>query len=125
VTLPVAEPGEQPGDHERLVQRRARVLLDPPAEPSRGCAPASLPILLSDERGQLKRVRDVEPAELPGGDLSDDEVAALERPAEDDPRIALCGQTVPLRGRTVVGAYTEDVLRVSGPSGSPVSSHSR
>ena len=45
-----------------------------------------------DEGGQLERIGEVEPAELPGGDLGDDEVAALDRSLERDPCVGVVAQ---------------------------------
>jgi hypothetical protein len=42
-----------------------------------------------DERGQVERVREAQPAQLAGGDPGGDDVAGVDRPAEDRARVAL------------------------------------
>ena len=97
MTPAVAEPGEEPGNGERLIEGGAGVLADPPREPSRGSAPSALPILLRDQRGQLERLRQSDPAELAGRDLGGDQVAALEGEGQDSLRVLVIAQTGPPR----------------------------
>jgi hypothetical protein len=104
------ERGEAAGDHRGFVDRRAGVLVEPPAKPARGCPPAAdARILLRDQRGELQGLAQVDAADLARGGLGDEEVATLERSAEDGARVPLGRDlAAPSRGRAVPRAYGID-----------------
>jgi hypothetical protein len=73
-------------DHHHLVDLRCRPLLQPPLQPARREPPGSGPVAEGDERRQLERLVEIEPARFARLELGADEVAALDRSPERGPR---------------------------------------
>ena len=73
----------------------------PALEPPHGVAPAARSIPQRDKRGELERIAEVELADVAHLELSDDEVAALDRSPEGCSRVSVVAQVVPsFWGRT-------------------------
>jgi hypothetical protein len=72
-----------------IFERRLLVLIQVEAEPASGEAPVTVRLLPCHQRCQLERLGDRDAADLSRGHLCEDEVAALKRPPEDRPRVAL------------------------------------
>src|SRR5262245_24639344 len=92
-----AERGEAPGHHHRGVDRDARRLVEPPLQPA--CREPCRPLAVAErhERSQVEGIREPEAAQLEGGDLCGDDVARVDRSAEDGGRMALARDGAALR----------------------------
>ena len=96
------ERGQQARGHHRVVDRGPRTLLEPSPQPPRGrAAAAHARVVLRDQRCELEGLAQVDLADLAGGRLGEQEVAALERAPEGGSRVALgCdGALLPGAGR--------------------------
>src|SRR5262249_3738738 len=91
-----------PGNHHRLVDRHAGGLVEPALQPPRGEPRAAGAVAERDERGQVERDGEAEGAELKRRELGDDDVAGIDRAAEDRVPVALARDARALRswGRT-------------------------
>jgi hypothetical protein len=49
----------------------------------------AVPVAQSDKRGEVERVREAQATELTGGEFGGDDVARVDRAAEDRVRVAL------------------------------------
>jgi hypothetical protein len=75
-----------------IFKRRLLVLIQVEAEPASGEAPVTVRLLPCHQRCQLERLGNRHAADFSRGHLCEDEVAALKRPPEDRPRVALRGR---------------------------------
>ncbi len=90
-----SERGEAAGEHRGIADRGGGRLLEPPALPSRPFSPCAHPVFQRDQRGQLERLGEREPAELTRSQFGGDEVAALDRPSEAGIRVSVLAQRDP------------------------------
>ena len=90
-----------------MLKRRLLVFLQIETEPAGGKAAVAVRLFARDQRRQLERLGDRHPADLSRSHLGEHEVAALERPPKDRPRVALRG-----RRRSSPGAETAPSILV-------------
>jgi hypothetical protein len=83
------ECGQASRDHRGFLDRRVAAFLEVTEQPTCGDARVLARFLAGDQHRQVERVRQVEPRQFRRGRLGDDEIASLERSAEDRSRVAL------------------------------------
>ena len=89
----------QARDEQRdILKRRHLVFLEPETEPAGSEAAVAVGLFPCDQRGQLERLGDRHPADLPRGHLGEDEVVVFWRSAKDGSRVALRGRRCSSRG---------------------------
>ena len=88
-----------------VVDGRIVVLLEPSEQPP--CRDACMPVrrLERDQRGQIEQLEQRRPAELAQQRFGSEQVAALDRPPVDRPRMALLGQRSAFPGRSAGARY--------------------
>ena len=105
--MPVAaKRGQQRRDHRSLVDCSRLRFVEPAPQPAEREPAASLPVVQRGQRGELERLAQVDVADLACRQFRGDEVAALERSAEDGAGVALRGQACSFRGAERVGGYS-------------------
>jgi hypothetical protein len=87
-----AERDERRRDERRFVDGRLVTLAKPASEPAGGDPSVPTRILERDQRCQLQRFDQGDPADLTQRVLGDEKVAALDRPLVGRPRMTLVGR---------------------------------
>jgi hypothetical protein len=89
---------EAAGHHHYFVERRVGSLNKPAGEPPQRVPLAAGPISNRDQRSQLERLAELQRAGTPRLDFGDDEVAALNGPAECCSRVSVVAQVASVLG---------------------------
>jgi len=103
---PAAERHQARRRERGVVDRRLVVSLQPLEQPARGDPRMPLRLLEGDQRRELEEVDERRLRDLGAqGRFGDGEVAALDRPFEDRPRMTLRSDPASIRGRTARRPY--------------------
>jgi hypothetical protein len=92
------ERGQGGGDESELLDHRVRVLFEEALEEAGRRSRASARVFPRDERCQLERLGQRDPADLARSGLGDEQVVAFERSVKDRPRVPLGSQSVAFPG---------------------------